>query len=219
RWGAHATVTFSGMGADAIAGRRQAKSAAALYTPLKDFRGARLLIRAAGPADQLVPAVRAALDGIDPRARLDVALVSSALQKELEQPRTLAALAGLLAALALAFAVVGIYGVSAFVASQRTHEIGVRMALGANGPDVVRLLLADTLRPVAIGLGAGVILTLAASRVIAGLLYGVRTQDPPAFAAAAVLLLVSAAVAVYVPTRRAHRSIAGLAANVTGGRR
>ena len=205
RFEAHSNVTIIGIAADAIAGRLQAKSAAALYTPLKDFRGARLLIRAAGPADQLVPAVRAALDGIDPRARLDVALVSSALQKELEQPRTLAALAGLLAALALAFAVIGIYGVSAFVASQRTHEIGVRMALGADGPDVVRLLLADTLRPVAIGLGAGVILTLAASRVIAGLLYGVRTQDPPAFAAAAVLLLVSAAVAVYVPTRRVAR--------------
>jgi putative ABC transport system permease protein len=114
-------------------------------------------------------------------------------------------MAGALAALALALAVVGIYGVTAFVTGRRTREIGVRIAVGATARDVTRLLVADSLRPVTIGLGAGVLASLAASRLFAGVLYGVKAHDPIAFAGAAAVLLVSAAASVYVPTRRAAR--------------
>ena len=109
----------------------------------------------------------------------------------------------MLACLALALAVVGIYGVTAFVVGQRTHEIGVRIALGAGTREVMRLLLADSLRPVAIGLVLGLGAALLGSRVFSGVLYGVSSADPIAFVGASLVLLTAATVAVIVPTRRA----------------
>ena len=132
-------------------------------------------------------------------------LVKDGLQRELETPRSFATIAGYVAALALALAVIGIYGVTAFVTGQRTREIGLRIAVGASRTDVVRLLLGDSLRSVVLGLGGGVIVALIASRFFTGTLYGVTALDPIAFAAAAITLLVSAALAAYVPTRRAAR--------------
>jgi ABC-type antimicrobial peptide transport system permease subunit len=109
----------------------------------------------------------------------------------------------MLAAVALALAVVGIYGVTAFVISQRTQEIGVRMALGATARDVRRLLLGDSLRPVLVGLAGGVFAALLGTRVFSGVLYGLRSVDPIAFASAVLILLVAALAAVLAPTRRA----------------
>ncbi len=125
------------------------------------------------------------------------------MQQQLAEPRALAALAGILAAVALALAVVGVYGVTAFVVGQRTQEISVRIALGASRRDITRLLLHDSLRPVAIGLVAGVFVALLGGRVFAGVLYGVSTADPIAFVAALLVLLSIATLAVIVPTRGA----------------
>ena len=118
----------------------------------------------------------------------------------------MATLAGALAALALGLAIVGIYGVTTFVTGQRTREIGLRIAVGASRGDVMRLLLKDSLRPVAIGLAAGAVVALLASQLVRRrpLWRGRRAIRWPSRARSAVLL-VSAAAAVFIPARRAAR--------------
>ena len=192
-----------GVVSNALTARLRDLSAAAIYQPMRDRRAARLVIRTDVSPESLIPAVRTALEPIDRRIRLELRSVNDGLRQQLDEPRLLASLAGVLACLALGLAVVGIYGVTAFVVGQRTHEIGVRMALGAGRRDVMRLLLADSLRPVAIGLVLGLGAALLGSRVFSGVLYGVSSADPIAFVGASLVLLTAATVAVIVPTRRA----------------
>jgi ABC-type antimicrobial peptide transport system permease subunit len=151
----------------------------------------------------VVRAIRSALVAIDPRVRLDISLAREGLRRQTAEPQALATLAAALAILALALAVVGLYGVTTFVVGQRTQEISVRMALGATSRDILRLLVSDSLRPVAVGLVAGVIAAFAAGRVLAGALFGVPAADPLAFGAGLAILSVAAAAAVAIPTRRA----------------
>jgi hypothetical protein len=198
-------ATIIGVVSDSIAVRLRELRAAAVYWPLTLPKTARIVVRTSAQPETLLPIFRTVLQPLDPQAQLEVTLVRDGLQKELDEPRLLASMSGALALLALGLAVVGIYGVTSFVAGQRTHEIGVRMAVGATTRDVMRLLLTDSLRSVSIGLGAGVILSLLVSRVLTGILYGINAHDPVAFAGAAGVLLVSALLAVYVPTRRAAR--------------
>src|SRR5207253_2085343 len=124
----------------------------------------------------------ATMQSLDARARLDISLVATGLQNEVEEPRIMATLAGSLAMLALGLAIVGIYGVTTFVTGQRTREISLRIAVGASRGDVLRLLLKDGLRPVAIGLAAGAVIALIAGRLVAVVFYGVGASDPLAFA-------------------------------------
>jgi ABC-type antimicrobial peptide transport system permease subunit len=107
------------------------------------------------------------------------------------------------AALALVLASVGIYGVVSYVVGQRTHEIGVRMALGAQRTDVLRLILSGGARLVLIGIGIGVLGSLALTRVMASQLFMVSATDPLTFVAVSFVLVVVALVACYVPARRA----------------
>jgi hypothetical protein len=194
-----------GIVSDVIAVRLHELRAAAVYWPLTLPQTARIVVRTSGQPETLVPVFRTVLQPLDPQVQLDITLVSDGLRKELDQPRFVASMSFALATLALGLAVVGIYGVTSFVAGQRTHEIGVRMAVGATRRDVMWLLLTDSLRPVSIGLGAGLILALLASRVLTGMLFGIKAHDPVAFAGAFGVLVVSAIAAVYVPTRRASR--------------
>jgi putative ABC transport system permease protein len=198
-------VTVIGVVADAVTARLQEVQTAAIYRPLTQMRYARMVIRSDGPPEAVLPALRAALLPIDPRVRSEITPVRDGLQRQLETPRSFATIAAYVAALALTLAVIGIYGVTAFVAGQRTREIGVRIAVGATRTDVVRLLLADNLRSVVVGLGSGVVVAVIASRFFAGTLYGVTALDPIAYAAAVIMLFISAALAAYVPTRRAAR--------------
>jgi hypothetical protein len=195
-----------GVVSDAITAHLRERSAAALYRPLRSVEAATIVVRTGGSSPEaLVPAIRDTLLPLDPRVRLDIALVATGLQNELEEPRIMATLAGALAALALALAIIGIYGVTTFVTGQRTREIGLRIAVGASRADVMRLLVWDSLRPVTIGLAAGAGVALLASQLFAGILYGVDARDPLAFASAIAVLLVSAAAAVFIPARRAAR--------------
>ena len=192
-----------GVVSNAITSRLRELSSAAVYRPLRDLRTARLIVRTEGAPGALIPAVRTLLEPIDPRIQLNIRTVTDGLQQQLGEPRILATLAGVLATIALVLAIVGIYGVTTFIAGQRTHEISVRMALGASGRDVMRLLLADSLRPVVVGLGGGLLFALLGTRVVAGVLYGVSAVDPIAFGGAIAILLTAASLAVIVPTRRA----------------
>jgi putative ABC transport system permease protein len=193
-------ATIIGVVSNAITARLRERGSAVVYEPMDQTLAAKMVIRTAGAPGALVPSVRNALHSIDPRVRLTITPVSERLQRQLEEPRMLASLSGILAALALALAVLGLYGVTAFVVGQRTQEIGVRMALGASGRDIMRLLLHDSLRPVTIGLAAGVVVALLAGRVFAGVLYGVSSADPIAFVAGVLILLSAATLAVIVPT-------------------
>jgi ABC-type antimicrobial peptide transport system permease subunit len=114
-------------------------------------------------------------------------------------------LLGVFAVLALVLASVGIYGVISYLVGQRTHEIGVRMALGAESRDILRLVVGQGGRMAGIGIALGVAVALGLTRLMANLLFGVKPTDPLTFVAVAVLLCCIALLACYVPARRAMR--------------
>ena len=109
------------------------------------------------------------------------------------------------AALALVLSCVGIYGVISYVVGQRTHEIGIRMALGAQRGDVLRLVLGEGVRMALVGVACGIAAALGLTRLMAEELFGVTAQDPLTFAVVAILLTLVALLACYLPARRAMR--------------
>jgi putative ABC transport system permease protein len=128
-------------------------------------------------------------------------VVAASISKE----RFQSLLLGLFAALALLLACVGLYGVISYAVVQRTHEIGVRMALGAKPVDVLRLVIRQGMGLTIIGLIVGVAAGSVVTRVLSDMLYGVSTRDPLTFVGAPLLLLVVAFLACYIPARRATR--------------
>jgi len=108
-------------------------------------------------------------------------------------------------ALALVLAAVGIYGVIAFAVSQRTREIGVRMALGARPADVLRMVLREGMTLVAAGVALGIVASLMLTRLLEGMVYGVKVRDPLIFAVVNLLLVAVSLAACYIPARRATR--------------
>ena len=119
--------------------------------------------------------------------------------------RLAAGLATVVGALALGLAIVGLYALVSFLVAERTHEIGLRMALGADARDVLRLVLGYGVRLAGMGLAAGVPVALAASRLLGSLLYGVSPTDPVVFVVMPAIVLAVAMLACYVPARRAMR--------------
>jgi putative ABC transport system permease protein len=124
---------------------------------------------------------------------------------DLAQPRFTMLLLGTFAAAALVLAAIGLYGVIAFSVAQRTREIGVRVALGAQHRDVLRLVMRRGILLTGSGLAIGIGGTIALGRLVAGLLYGVRPADPATLLAVALFLAAVAALATYLPARRATR--------------
>ena len=118
---------------------------------------------------------------------------------------------------ALALASLGIYGVIAFTVARRTPEMGIRMALGATGMELMEMVIKQGMLPVIFGLAAGLLATVAISRLMASQLYGVAPNDPLLIASAAIFLLLVALCACWIPARRAtqHRSIKGAAVRLT----
>jgi putative ABC transport system permease protein len=135
----------------------------------------------------------------------DILSMEDIMAVSLAQQRFNMLLLALFAALALILAAVGIYGLMAYSVSQRTHEIGVRLAIGAQRRDVLRLVLRDGAKLTLLGIAIGIIAALTLTRLMAGLLFEVTPTDPATFAAVAILLAVVAFAACYIPARRATR--------------
>jgi len=127
------------------------------------------------------------------------------LKQSLWPARLAAILLGVVGALALTLASIGLYGVMAYSVTQRTREIGVRMAMGANRAQVLTMVLRQAMTLVAIGLAVGVVGALALARVVTRLLFGMNAIDPATFAGVCVLLTVVAVLASYLPAWRASR--------------
>ncbi len=163
------------------------------------------IIRAPNAA-ALGPTVRAALRQLDrEQPILAIRTLEEMRAESLATQRFMLVLTGTLAALALILAVVGIYSIMSYTVTQRTVEIGIRMSLGAEANDIFRLIVAQAAKLVVIGLTAGVLFSLAGTRIMTSLLYGITATDPVTFAAICALIGVVALLASWLPARRATR--------------
>ena len=165
-----------------------------------------LFLRTTGEPGALVPALRSAIHAVHPQAILKNIRPLQDYIDNLSWKRRLAMnlLAGL-AALALLLATVGVYGVLSYVVSERTREIGIRMALGANRQAVLRRIMGEGLKIAALGLGVGLIVAVILTRFLENLLYGVEPLDPVILAISAATLGTAALLASYIPARRAAK--------------
>jgi putative ABC transport system permease protein len=165
-----------------------------------------LAVRTAGPAPGLAHAVERQVAAVDPQQPVtDVCAMEEIVARSLGPRRFAAVLLGALSLLALALAAVGIYGVLSYLVQQRGREIGVRMALGATGLDVLGMVVRQGMSAVSVGIAVGLAGAFALARLLGNLLYGVGPHDPSSFALTAAFLALVAAVACAVPARRASR--------------
>jgi predicted permease len=221
--GRHITLTFSPGQVREIVGIvgdvKQASPAeagddATLYFPLSQIKpetdaewrsyGFSIAVRARSNVEALAPAASAAIHELDPEVPvIDVMSMGELLGTSIAQQRFTMILLETFAGLALLLAAVGIYSVLAYSVRRRMREIGLRMALGAQRTDVLRLVLLEGLRPTLIGVAIGIAAALAVSRLLASLVFGVKTTDMTTFSAATALLLAVGALASLLPGYRA----------------
>ena len=165
-----------------------------------------LLVRTAGDPTAILPAVRQEIRALNPQLPLFAAgTLDRSVSQTLTSPRFRATLLAGFAVIALLLAGIGIYGVTSHAVSQRTQEVGVRMALGATRPDVLALMLRQHVTPALAGIGLGIVGALALGRWLRSFVYGVGVADPATFALMAAALLAVAIAACLVPARRATR--------------
>ena len=179
-----------------------------MYVPFAQapLYGGEVVVRSSLSASSVAAAIRQAVHSIDKDLPVtDVESFPDALGQSISRERFRTFLLGSFSAIALVLAAVGIFGVISYSASQRTHEIGIRMALGAQRRDVLHLILGQGAKLALLGLGIGVVLAFLLTRLIASLLYGVSATDPLTFGAVAIVLLGVAVTACYIPARRAMR--------------
>ena len=164
------------------------------------------VVRTSRDPDGLSAELQQAVKSVD--SELPVANVqpmSELVSSSTSPQRLSASVLGVFSAMAVILAVVGIYGVVSFMVSERNHEIGVRIALGAQKHDVLRLIFAQGTRLLGIGLAAGLVVALMLSRLLTSFVFGVRATDPLTFAVAPIALLMAASFAIYIPARRASQ--------------
>jgi putative ABC transport system permease protein len=163
------------------------------------------VLRARGDATALIDSMRREARALDPEMPTKFQRIEQLIASSLDNRRFSMVMLALFAGAALALAMVGLYGIMAFITSERTTEIGIRMALGAQRTDMLALILRQSFTLVLIGIGAGIAGAFAATRVVANLLYGVGTTDVATYAGVVVVLALAALLASYIPARRAMR--------------
>jgi macrolide transport system ATP-binding/permease protein len=164
-----------------------------------------VLVRYATGFEDVSNDIRQAAKSLDPDVSVDVIKLEDNLEIWRAPSRIVAALSGALGALALLLASIGVYGMVSYSVSRCVREIGIRMAVGANGADVVRLVLRQAMRPVLIGALVGMALCAGVSQVLSSMLFGLSAHDPIAFICVPVFLLAVALIASCIPARRAMR--------------
>jgi len=165
-----------------------------------------LHVRTRGNPENALPSLLAAVQPLNPDlALLNPSSVKEVIGQALWAPRMAAALFGLFGLLGLVLAVVGVYGVMAYMVIQRTSEIGIRMAMGANARDVMRMVLGQSMLLAAAGIGVGLGIALMLTRLVTDLLYDVPANDPATFLAVASILAGTALLAGGIPAWRAAR--------------
>jgi predicted permease len=170
------------------------------------WSGTGMMLRFDSRAAAIGDSLRAAIKGIsDEHVMSKTQTMDSIISDSLASQRFSMAVLGIFAVLALALASVGIYGVISYIVGQRTQEIGIRVALGANRSDVLRMVLKDGMKMTLIGVLLGIIAAAGFSWLMASLLFAVSARDPLTFACVAVLLTIVALAACYIPARRAMR--------------
>ena len=170
------------------------------------YTGMSVALRTAGDPQLLAAAAQREIQAIDPEQPVaDVRTMEQWLSESVARARFSATLLGVFAALALVLAAVGIYGVISYTVTQRTHELGIRVALGAQRADVLRLVIGQGLALAGLGVGVGLLGALALTRLVGSLLYEVSATDPLTYAVLALFLLLVAFAACYFPARRATR--------------
>lgn len=158
------------------------------------------------PDARLIPEVKRQIWSLDTEIPLNrMQSMDDLLRRSLAERRFNMFLLGLFAGLAITLAAVGLYGVMSYSVSQRTHEIGIRMAVGARRSDVLRLVMGQGVRLAVAGLAVGILGALALTRWMASLLFGVTPTDPATFAAVTLLMMAVVLLACLVPARRAMK--------------
>ena len=165
-----------------------------------------IVVRTSGDPDQLANTVRAEVRALDPQLPVaNMASMNEVLYEAVARPRFITLLLAVFAGVALALAAIGTYGVMAYSVAQRRQEIGIRMALGAQGTTVLGMVLGQGVVVAALGIGIGIAGAFALTRLMSALLFNVSATDPLAFMTAPLLLALVALTACYIPARRATR--------------
>ena len=172
--------------------------------PVSWFTEATLVVNHAPDAPALAAAIRREVSTIDAGVPISSVLtLDQVLADHLRRQKLLSVLFGAFAVTALLLCVVGVYGVVSYFVGQRTHEMGIRLALGASGTGIVRLVLGENLALAGTGVAVGVAVGLFLTRFLGTLLFGISPTDPATFAGISVLLMAVALLASYLPARRA----------------
>ncbi len=178
----------------------------AIYLPFAEFPGysATLMIRTLGDPMTIAAGARSAAHNLDPQTAVSAARALTEIRSDsIAQPRLTTTLLGLFAFVALAISATGLSGLMAYAVSQRTQEIGIRIALGAAPRRVLEMVMKEGLTSAGIGLALGLVGALGISRLVSGLLFGVEPTDPLCFVGSAAVLIVVAVAACWMPARRA----------------
>ena len=184
----------------------RADGEAIAYYPLSQLppmRWANFVLRANLPAASLIPSVQAAVGEVNRHISLQFSTLAIQVDESLGRERLLATLSGFFGVLALALAVIGLYGVMSYNVARRRNEIGIRMALGAQQARVLRMVLTEVAILVLAGLALGLAAAVFSTRLLSGFLYRLEPNDPTTLVAACVVLALSAVVAGLLPARRA----------------
>jgi predicted permease len=178
-----------------------------MYTPILSgflFPDVRFAVRTSRRSEDLAGAIRQIVQEVTPQFQLTrIETMNEVAEATLVQDRFLVQLAGFFSLLGLVLVCIGLYGTISYAVTQRTGEVGIRMALGARVSDVIRLFMWQTFRIIAIGMALGFMCTLAAARIVSGLLFGLTATDPMTIATATAFLAIFASLAAYLPARRA----------------
>jgi putative ABC transport system permease protein len=200
--------TVVGVVADVRSSSLERDVMAQLYIPHGQWAwsGMTVVVHTDGPPLALVSAVRGEVKALDAQLPIaNIRTMDQVVSKASSVRRFNMALLAFFAGTALLLTMMGIYGVVAFLVSRRTREIGIRMALGARRGDILRLVLRQGMQPVALGAVAGLLASLAASRLVAGQLYGVTASDPVTLVSIVAILAAAALLACWLPARRAAK--------------